>query len=157
MPAKPVRPAGVYLLVLGLLLLGVGALAGGFGLVGDPSGRAIGIPLSWLEHTPFSSFLIPGLILLVVLGIFPLFTALALWLRPQWRAMQALEYLTHEHWAWSASLTVGMAALIWIMVQFLMLGVRHPVQIGLEVFVAGLGLVIIALSLRPSVRHYCAR
>lgn len=154
---RQARPMSVYVLMGLLTVLGVSALAGGFGLFADPTGESVGIPLEWLEHSPFSSFLIPGLVLFCLLGVFPLLTVFALWTRPGWGLMRPLERRTHEHWSWSAGLTAGIAALVWIAVQFLMLGVRHPVQIGLEVFIAALGLALVASSLLPSVRRYYAR
>jgi hypothetical protein len=148
------RPFTVYILIFLLAILGLNGLAGGIGLIGDSSGEAIGFPLAWLENTPFNDYLIPGHILFTVLGIFPIVVSVLLYFKPEWSAMRPLERFTHEHWSWLASLTVGVAAVIWIVVQFLMLGVRHPVQIGLEIVVITLGIVIIAVSLFPSVRHY---
>jgi hypothetical protein len=49
--------------------IGLGALAGGFMLVKDPSGIALGVPLSLLDGSPFPDYLIPGIFLLVVNGI----------------------------------------------------------------------------------------
>jgi uncharacterized membrane protein len=49
--------------------IGLGALGGGFMLVIDPSGSALGVPLSFLEGSPFPDFLVPGIFLLVVNGV----------------------------------------------------------------------------------------
>ena len=57
-------------LLLGLgclqIFIGIGAVAGGFGLVSAPDGSALGLPLELLEHSPFRDYFIPGLVLLVV-------------------------------------------------------------------------------------------
>ena len=37
-----------------VLLQGISGLAGGYALLADPSGDFIGLPLAWLEGTPFS-------------------------------------------------------------------------------------------------------
>jgi hypothetical protein len=150
------RPFGVYVLMVLLVLLGISAIGGAVGLLADPSGKVIGIPLNWLEHSPFDSYLIPGIILLVVLGIYPIVVAFLLYCKPQWSAVQALERGAHQHWSWLAALTAGLATVIWVVVQFLMLGARHPLQIGLEIVIITLGMAIIALSLFPSVRRYYA-
>ncbi|MEJ2079167.1 MAG: hypothetical protein P8Z74_14325, partial [Acidobacteriota bacterium] len=50
------------------LLVGLGAVPAGLGLVMDPSGASLRFRLEWLEGTPFSNFLIPGLILMIVNG-----------------------------------------------------------------------------------------
>jgi len=60
-----------------LLFLGMSALVGGSGLVADPSGAAIGLPLDLLRGSPFGDYLVPGLVLLIVLGAGPLLAAIA--------------------------------------------------------------------------------
>jgi hypothetical protein len=47
-----------------LIFLGITSLMGAVPLIFDPSGKMLSMPLSLLEHSPFSSFLIPGIILL---------------------------------------------------------------------------------------------
>ncbi len=47
----------------------ISALAGGFGLMTNPDGKVLGMDVFWLEGTPFSSFLIPGIVLFIVNGI----------------------------------------------------------------------------------------
>jgi len=57
--------------IASLLLLainGIGALYGGFRLIADPTGASMQMPLSYLEHSPFSSYLIPGIVLFLVNG-----------------------------------------------------------------------------------------
>ena len=58
-----------------LLVLGISALAGGWGLIADPSGSDIRIPLELLENTPFDDYRIPGIILLVLNGVLSLLFA----------------------------------------------------------------------------------
>ncbi|MEZ4621512.1 MAG: hypothetical protein R2867_39255 [Caldilineaceae bacterium] len=56
---------------LGILqvFIGIGAVAGGLGLALDPSGASLGTPLELLEETPFTTFLIPGIVLFTVNGL----------------------------------------------------------------------------------------
>ena len=49
--------------------IGLGAIAGGYMLVKDPSGGELGLPVSFLEGSPFPDFFILGLFLLLVNGI----------------------------------------------------------------------------------------
>lgn len=60
-------------LVYGLTALqgfiGISAVGGGLGMVMDPSGSGMGLPIEMLEKTPFPDFLIPGLVLLIVNGL----------------------------------------------------------------------------------------
>lgn len=47
-------------------------------MVMDPTGTTSNIPLRYLEHSPFTSFLIPGMVLLVCNGLFGLYAFLLL-------------------------------------------------------------------------------
>jgi hypothetical protein len=63
-----------------LLVNGTGAVYGGFQLITDPSGSKLQIPISFLEQSPFQSYLIPGIILLIVNGVFSFITFSAIFL-----------------------------------------------------------------------------
>ena len=58
-----------------LLLVAVNAMVAGYLFVKDPSGAALGISTDWLYYSPFSNFLIPGITLFIVNGIFTLVAA----------------------------------------------------------------------------------
>ena len=47
--------------------IGITAIAGGFRLVSNPNGTS-DIPIEWLNSSPFTNYLIPGLVLLIVIG-----------------------------------------------------------------------------------------
>jgi hypothetical protein len=51
--------------VVTLLFLGLSSCAGGVPLILDPTGGILKMSLSLLDHSPFRTFLIPGLILLL--------------------------------------------------------------------------------------------
>jgi len=57
------------LAVILLIFLGVTSILGGLGLMGDPTGAAIGIPARLLEFTIFDNYLLPGIILFLSNGI----------------------------------------------------------------------------------------
>jgi len=59
-----------------LFILGLSALFGSWGLISDPSGKAIQISIEMLEGTPFSDYLIPGIILLFANGFLSLLIAI---------------------------------------------------------------------------------
>ena len=132
------RPATAYLLVLALALQGLSGLAGGYGLVADPSGEALGIPFEWIEGSPFADYLIPGLVLLSVLGVGPVLAAGGVWKRTPW--------------ARAASLLVGVTLLVWIAVEIAVIGYqpRPPLQLVYGL----LGLAILALASTPSARAH---
>lgn len=69
------------LAVLLLLFLGFGGLYGAWMLISDPGGGNFDWSLSLLDGTPFTSFLIPGIILALSNGILPLYVAIMYILR----------------------------------------------------------------------------
>ncbi len=46
--------------------IAAGAVFGGYGLLTDPEG--LGLETAWLDGSPFSSYQLPGIVLLVVIG-----------------------------------------------------------------------------------------
>jgi hypothetical protein len=135
------KPAGVYLLYTALLFQGLSGVAGGIGLVFDPTGKNLGIPQVWLEGSPFSDFLIPGLILLLVLGVFPLVVLYGM--------------RVHHSMSWSGAFIVSIALIIWIIVEILVIG--YQPQPPLQLIYGVLGLIILFLVLLPSVREYLGK
>jgi hypothetical protein len=64
------RVKGIFV-VLGILQLitGIGAVPAGISLIVDPSGRGLTWTLEMLGTAPFSDYLIPGILLLLVNGL----------------------------------------------------------------------------------------
>ncbi len=123
---------------MGLMLFqGISGLYGGIALVMDPSGDLLKMPISILENSPFENFLIPGLILLTILGIFPIIVLYGLWKR--------------RYWSWIGALTVSTALIIWIGVQIWMVG-YHP-EPPLQIIYGLLGLILFILTIHSSVRN----
>ena len=138
MQTQQSRPITVYLLMAALLFQGLSGVVGGIGLVADPSGGSLGFPLSWLDGSPFTDYLIPGLVLLIVLGIVPLLVIYGLWRR--------------AYWGWLGALLVGAALIVWIVVEILVIG--YQAQPPLQAIYGVLGVFIVILALLPGVRSY---
>jgi len=51
------------------VFIGLGGVYGGMGLVSEPSGANLGLSLESLSESPFSDYLIPGIVLFVVIGV----------------------------------------------------------------------------------------
>jgi len=116
-----------------------------------PDGHLMQMSVSMLEHSPFSNFLIPGLILFVFLGIYPLAVAYGLWKQPGWRWPDALNPFRGIHWSWAASLAAGVIVILWIVVEVLML----QAVAFLHILYFAWGIVLVLLTLLPQVRRYC--
>ena len=85
------------------MLIGLGAVGGGLALVLEPSGSNIGIPLEVLKSSPFSTFLMPGIVLLIVNGFGSLVGATASFTR---------------YWcAGEIAIALGLFLVAWIMLQ----------------------------------------
>ncbi|MBK9336840.1 MAG: hypothetical protein IPM98_09725 [Lewinellaceae bacterium] len=142
------RPLAFYPLVLLLVVLGISAAFGGSVLLFYP--EFMGAPADLLAETPFSGFFLPGLILLVFNGLFPLFVALGLWREPAWSWANALNIYPDRHWAWTYALYSGFSIIIWITVQITMVEFTwlQPAYIAV-------GLLILICTLTPAtMRHY---
>ena len=73
-----------------LAFLGLGAMEGSAVLIISLSGKFTGMPLSMLTPSPFSNFLIAGIILFFVLGVIPFLVLMAL------RKKQYLNWLSNS-------------------------------------------------------------
>jgi hypothetical protein len=117
-----------------LALIGLNAVAAGFGFMGTPDGSALGIPEAWLADSPFKDYMIPGVILFA-LGVLHLFAA----------------YLQARRGRLASQISeiAGLSLVIWIVVQAAMMGIfRHPTQTILQAVCMALGLVTVFLSSR---------
>ena len=130
------RPRALYFYLLGALGLGVTALIGGGTLVLDSSGELMGLPIEWLDGTPFADYLVPGVILFGVLGVGSFVVVYGL--------------LAYRKWAWYAAVALGGALVVWIIVQLFLIQLFHV----LHLIYGALGVALVALSLLPSVRTY---
>ncbi len=131
------RSVTAYLLLAALIFQGLSGLAGGFGLMADPTGASIGLPIEWLEGSPFGDYLIPGVILFAVLGVFPLAAAGAVW---QKHARARL-----------AAFLVGAGLTVWIGVEILLIG--YHASPPLQLIYGLLGIAILALTARTRYLH----
>jgi len=110
------------------VFIGLGAVVGGLALVLDPSGSNPGIPLEMLKSTPFSTFLVPGIVLLIVNGLGSLVGATATFKR---------------YWcAGEIAIALGLFLVAWILLQVYWFTAFH----WLHALYLGLGLLELALG-----------
>jgi len=120
-------------------------------LILKPDGSLLGMQQDWLDHAPFENYLLPGLILFLVYGIFPLFILTGLALKLSWRRANALNIFPAMHWAWTYSLYAGIMVITWIAFQMLM-----TQYFWLQPVVIFLGLLIIIFTMMPGVIKFFA-
>ncbi len=99
-------------------------------MIARPDGALLQMPVDLLKGSPFSNYLVPGLLLLTLLGVYPLVVAWAVWRLPGWNWPERLNPFETRHWSWAAALSAGCILVIWISVQLKFLGYLHWVQIA---------------------------
>ena len=147
-PTKKSFPC--YLLITLHLLLGIGAVFGGGLLALSPDGSLLHMPLYLLKPSIFHSYLIPGIILLITLGIYPLIVAAFLMSKKPLALAEYFNLYKNTHWAWSHSLYIGFILIIWLTVEMYEIQAISLVHV-VYMFLA---LVILAITLLPSVKRY---
>ena len=124
--------------IISILILSInalGALWGGTGLIYDPSGEYMQMPLSLMEHAPFISYLIPGILLFIFIGLF---------------SSMALIFIFRKHpFYYRFIFLQGIILTIWITVQVAMLRIFYP-PLHLPFFLMGLALIIIGIIFASS-------
>ncbi len=151
-PAAIQRPWTVSLLIFMHIFLGLNGLLGGIAFLLAPDGSLLQMPMSHLRNTPFHDFTIPGLLLFLFLGVYPIAVAYSLWRRPSWRWPEAINPFKEIHWSWAGSLAAGAIAITWIVVQ-----VQWIEAGALHAFIFGWGVLILIVTLLPPVREYFRR
>ncbi len=117
-----------------LLFLGFGAIYGAFILISDPSGSKFDWSLDLLNETPFSSYLLPGIVLLSANGILPLCVAAIILLK--------------KKYAYKLILLQGVVVFVWLTAQLLFNPEFFLPLTHYPTYSIGLLLVIIGLLLR---------
>ena len=144
------KPFLLYFLIFLIFFQALSGLAGGFALTLWPSGKALQMPFSMLINTPFNNFLIPGLILLFLLGVFPILLGYAMLKEPNWNWPNKLNVYKKYHFQWAYALYLGLIVILWIDIQIFMIGCGNILQ-----FIYGLlGTIIVIVALSPQVMNY---
>ena len=115
-----------FQIVLGVLLgiVALNAFGGGYYALSG----AEGVPVEWLEASPFSNYIVPGILLLVVVGGSAALGAVAVFARMRSARL--------------AALAAGIILLVWIVVQVSIIGYVSWLQPTMAV----VALLIVALA-----------
>jgi hypothetical protein len=144
------KPAPLFILVFLILFLSIGAIARGGGLVLGPKGSIIPLPLNLLDRSPFSDYLIPGLILLLFIGVLPAVVFYGLLKKPNWKWIDVLNVYKDRHWSWTFAIFTGILLILWMDFQIMWVGYGAFIQM----FCSFLAVLILGVALLPSVKEY---
>lgn len=108
--------------------VGVGAMGGGMMAILNPQGPG-GMPTDALKNSPFSNYLIPGIILFTVIGLGNIISAVTIHLKPRFHGY--------------VSSVFSWALVIWIIVQCIML--NTVVHLHVIFFIIGLIEAVLAM------------
>lgn len=129
------RPALRVALIGIEVFVAVGAVYGGVGLIAD---NAIGMLPEWLARTPFTSWVWPGILLLIIVAL-PMGAA-------------AAAEITRRSWAFAASALAGSAQIGWILAQWLIVQryfVLQPIMLA-----CGIAVLILACEVHERVLRF---
>ena len=146
------RPFMLWPLILVLIFLAMGGISGGIPMLADPANGGYLQFGEMLPDLPVSNFILPGLFLLIVMGIFPLLLAYALIARPAWRWVDRLFQWSKYHWAWTGTLILVGIITIWLVYEGWLIGWFPITYIS-----AILGLLILFFAMLPSMRKFYGR
>jgi hypothetical protein len=146
MVSTTTRPPQIMAAIVVLWFLGLTAVAGGVGFFTDVGMR----DPAWIEEIPLVvNWAVPGLVLGIGFGVGSLVTAYGLTRRPNWPWLGWIEELTGRHWAWFATLALGVGMLTWIGLQLVWIDFN-----ALHAIYGTVGLSLAVLALTPSFREY---
>ena len=126
-----------YILILGIieLFVALGALPAGLMFILKPDGSLMGMNTLQLSNSPFSDFLIPGIALFTINGVFNFVNAILCFKRNKNAPI--------------IGFVLSMALIIWVIVQVWSIGLNHflqPTYFGIGLIMAGLSVVSIRVK-----------
>ncbi|MBI5324745.1 MAG: hypothetical protein HZB41_05650 [Ignavibacteriae bacterium] len=133
-----------------LLYIGGGGIYGGISFILDPSGKSMEMAPEVLNSIPLKNFFIPGIILLLIFGIVPLITTTGLILKHGLPFVRIKGNKPMHNWVWHSAYLLSMALVFWILLQLLLIGYGHPLQVML----LGVGVIMFLILRNSEVKEY---
>lgn len=124
-----------YFTIFLMLFNGLGAFYGGISFIIEPSGSLLKMTDSFLENSPFKSYLIPGIVLLIVNGIYNFITLYIFLIKNP-----------------NANLFLGIQGVLltgWIIVQMILLQLFYPI-FHIPFLFIGIYFILFSLYLKKS-------
>jgi len=147
--ARQHRPFTVVLVTTLLVILGLGAVGGGWAMTFGVGGADF-LSAEYLEALPLvNTWVIPGLILMLGFGLGSLVVAYGTLSRPRWPWLAGLERLTGHHWSWTGTIVIGAGQVLWILLEVISI----PFSMLMVIF-GSIGLALAVLPFTPTLRKY---
>lgn len=126
------RPSRLAL-ILGSLqfFVAIGAFPAGILMLIDPDGSALGLPEALLTGSPFDSYLIPGIILIIVNGVF--------------QTMGGVVSFKKRSMAGRLGMALGLLLICWILAQMVLISevdLLHFVYLGIGILQFRIGYLL---------------
>lgn len=131
---KKIRVVAIVLLIFN----GITALWGGAGLIYDPQGDFMQMPVDLLRYSPFPTYLLPGIMLFTMNGLLSMIIAI-------------LAIRRYRHYP-RLIILQGIILTGWLSVQIIMLRVFYA-PLHISYYLAGFGLIAAGLT----TAHYSYR
>jgi hypothetical protein len=143
------RPFMLWPLVLVLLFLALGGFSGGIPMLVYPANGGYLEFGDMLPLLPVSNFILPGIFLFIVMGLFPLLLAYALIVRPSWKWLDQLFPWSKHYWAWTGCMALVVIIALWLAYEGWIVG-WWPITYATAV----IGFLILLIGLLPGVRKF---
>lgn len=148
------RPGAVPAIIVLEAILAFLGFFSGCQFIRDPTGGTHDMDPSILEGTPVGDFLMVGIFFVIAYGILPILAIYGLWRLPRWRWTDPINKWTGQNWAWTAVVATGIILIVWIIVEVYYIGSPAGFPRFLQIMMALLGAIILALAFLPRVREY---
>jgi len=146
------RPFMLWPLIIVLISFALGGFSGGVPMLADPANGGYLQFADLLPLLPVTNLIMPGLFLLIVMGLFPLFLVYALIARPEWTWLDRSFQWSKHHWAWTGTLILVAIIAIWLAYEARLIG-----WFPITTLPAIQGILILLLAVVPNVRKFYAR
>ena len=143
------RPYLVWPLILLLIFLALLGFSGGIPMLADPANGGYLQFADLLPLLPVSNFILPGLFLLAMMGLFPLLLTYALIARPVWNWVERFFQWSKHYWAWTATLILVAIIGIWLIYEGSLVG-----WWSITYATAVIGFFIFLFAMMPGVRKF---
>lgn len=133
--------------------VGIGAVAGGLAAIINPH-EPLGMPVEALRNSPFSDFLIPGIILFAVIGLGNIFSALMFRLKSRFQGYISSVF----SWAlaiWIVVQCIMLNAIVFLHILFFIIGLIEAVLSMIILFKQRLFPTNIVLKFYKEIRKKC--